>query len=346
MGFFGPPWRRDALSTQGVRPTDGALGGKPRVVDLRGWITHWIVEFLTEPLSHYERRGWNDPQALKRHLRKGDVLLVEGDNRASAIIKYLTQSSWSHAAVFIGDELLRLGGEEAARARDQFGDDAGCLIVEALPHGVVASPATKYIDYNLRIVRPHRLRPDDLKAILDDNISAIGWRYDLRNILDLARYLFPVRIIPDRFRRTALHFGSGLPTEVICSSLIGRAFHKVKFPIVPYVEFPDGFDADAQPRPRGRMLRRVFGYDSSGYTGLFQMRHPTLLTPRDFDLSPYFEIVKFNVIADGRFDYQRIRWAQPEPEIAPQAPDHPRPYGALPPGDTLEPDEEEQRSVG
>jgi hypothetical protein len=52
------------------------------------------------------------------------------------------------------------------------------------------------------------------------------------------------------------------------------------------------------------------------------MRHPTLLTPRDFDLSPYFETIKFNVVADGRFDYQRIQWVEPEPG------DHPRPYGA------------------
>jgi hypothetical protein len=44
------------------------------------------------------------------------------------------------------------------------------------------------------------------------------------------------------------------------------------------------------------------------------MRHPNLLTPRDFDLSPYFEVVKFNVIADGHFDYQRIRWADDGPE--------------------------------
>jgi hypothetical protein len=56
------------------------------------------------------------------------------------------------------------------------------------------------------------------------------------------------------------------------------------------------------------------------------MRHPTLLTPRDFDLSPYFETVKFNVVADGRFDYQRIQWVELEQEPG----DHPRPYGALP----------------
>lgn len=296
---------------------------------LRRWITNRMVDFLTEPLSNYERRGWNDPQALRRHLRKGDVVLIEGDNRVSAIIKYLTQSSWSHAALFIGDELVRRGGPMAERILEQFGDDAQWLIVEALPHGVVASPVTKYIDYNIRIARPHRIRPEHLKLILDDQIDAIGWRYDLRNVLDLGRYLFPVRILPDRFRRTALHLGSSMPTEVICSSLLGRTFHKVRFPILPNVEFPDGFDAEADPSTgvRARLLRRIFGYESTGYTGLFKMRHPTLLTPRDFDLSPYFEIIKFNVIANGRFDYQRIHWAQLDEDSGTQDP-HPRPYGA------------------
>ena len=50
------------------------------------------------------------------------------------------------------------------------------------------------------------------------------------------------------------------------------------------------------------------------------MRHPTLLTPRDFDLSPYFEIIKFNVIVDGNFDYTRIQWAKDEPEAPEEAP--------------------------
>jgi hypothetical protein len=40
------------------------------------------------------------------------------------------------------------------------------------------------------------------------------------------------------------------------------------------------------------------------------MRHPTLITPRDFDLSPFFEIVKLNPVAKGEFDYSRILWAE------------------------------------
>lgn len=36
---------------------------------------------------------------LARSLRIGDVLLVEGRARISTAIKYLTQSTWSHAAL-------------------------------------------------------------------------------------------------------------------------------------------------------------------------------------------------------------------------------------------------------
>ena len=282
----------------------------------RRWITDRLVGLLTEPLPAYERRGWNDRDALLRHIRKGDVLLVDGDSRISAMIKYLTQSSWSHSALYIGDEMLRRGGEHAEQARQAFGEEAAHILVEALPEGVVASPLSKYIDFNIRLVRPHRLRAEHLQSILDDHVAAIGWRYDLRNIFDLARYLIPVSLIPTRLRRTALHFGSGVPTEVICSSLVGQIFQKVRFPILPAVEFPE--DAEA-PRRRG-LLQWVFGYDSGRYTGIFRVRHPTLLTPRDFDLSPYFEIIKFNVIGAGNFDYTRIQWAKDQPEPSEELP--------------------------
>jgi hypothetical protein len=47
--------------------------------------------------------------------------------------------------------------------------------------------------------------------------------------------------------------------------------------------------------------------------GVLKMVSPTLITPRDFDLSPYFEIVKFNIIENMRFDYHKIQWAEDEP---------------------------------
>jgi hypothetical protein len=288
-------------------------------VTLRRWLIDRIVQYLTEPLPDYERRVRNDLGALIADLRKADVILVEGDQRVSAIIRYLSQSCWSHSALYIGDELIRRGGERASWARDTFGADAEHLLVEALPNGVVVSPVAKYVDYNLRLCRPHRIRPEHVRMLMDDAVAAIGWRYDLRNVFDLARYLIPVSFVPPRFREAALHFGSGQPTEVICSSLLARLFAKVKFPILPTVTFPDRVDP-APSAPRGRLVRRIFGQPSDeAYTGIFHMRHPTLITPRDFDLSPFFDIVKQNPLERGDFDYSRIHWDDDErrPEAAP-----------------------------
>jgi hypothetical protein len=236
------------------------------------------------------------------------VVLVEGDQRVSAIIRYLTQSCWSHSALYIGDELLTRSPEQSVWARDRFGDEADHLLVEALPRGVVVSPVAKYVDYNLRVCRPHRLRAEHVRTIMDEAVATIGWRYDLRNVLDLARYMIPVTIVPPRWRTAALHFGSGEPTEVICSSLIARLFHRVRFPILPVVTYPEGREGE----PRARIVRRILGQPGPEYTGFFRMRHPTLVTPRDFDLSPFFDIVKQNPIARGDFDYSRIHWADEE----------------------------------
>ncbi len=302
--------------------TDGIRG---RVAATRRWLVDRIVRYLTEPLPGYEQRVRNDLEALKAHLRKADVLLVEGDQRVSAIIRYLTQSSWSHAALYIGDELLRRGGEQAERVRREFGDEAEHLVVEALPQGVVASPIAKYVDYNVRICRPHGLRDVDARTILDEAAATIGWRYDLQNVLDLARYTIPVRLVPDRWRAGALHFGSGQPTEVICSSLLARLFTRVRFPILPthVTPQPGAATASATPvtagsEPMGRALaRRVFGQPSRReYTGLFQIRHPTLVTPRDFDLSPYFDVIKFNPLARGDFDYSRMQWLEEDDAVS------------------------------
>jgi hypothetical protein len=285
-------------------------------VGVRRWLVDRIVDYLLEPLPVYERRASTDLGTLKGSLRKGDVVLIEGDQRVSAVIRYLTQSCWSHAGLYIGDELLRRGGELADRARDEFGDEAAHLLVEALPRGVQAAPIAKYVDYNLRICRPHKLRADDAGILMDDAVAAIGWRYDLRNVFDLARYLVPVSIVPPRWRLAALHFGSGEPTEVICSSLIARLFAKVRFPILPTVTYSEEPTEAERPGP---IARRIFGTPSTGYTGLFAMRHPTLITPRDFDLSPYFDIVKPNPLARGDFDYRRMQWADAPDAAGPPA---------------------------
>jgi len=77
------------------------------------WVVEQMTQLLTQPLRSYEQRVPNSLGSLKQHLKPGDVVLVEGDQRVSQVIRYLTQSSWSHCALYIGDELRRFNGELA-----------------------------------------------------------------------------------------------------------------------------------------------------------------------------------------------------------------------------------------
>jgi len=279
-----------------------------------GWLRNKFFNLaaraLTKPRGNYTLLLPNDFDALLRVIRPGDVILVDGDQRVSEVIKYLTQSTWSHSVLYVGDEVLRRfpGQREAWLAT--HGRDARHMIVEALVEGVVATPLSKYAGFNLRICRPASIRREDLERVLDEVLAQLGLKYDLKNVFDLARYFFPVSLIPRRLRRRALQFGSGLPTQVICSSLIGRAFQNDGFPILPTTT---PTPARAAPwRLVDRLLRRT----PPPYPALFRRQLPSIITPRDFDLSPYFEIIKFNPVEASGFDYRRIRWDDGDPRVA------------------------------
>lgn len=251
----------------------------------------------------------SDFETLCRTLRPGDVLLVEGRERISNAIKYLTQSTWSHAAMFAGDALPveRLG--RAVDACPKTGPEAGAetvgenrhdLLIEVnLGEGCVLSPLKKYASYNTRICRASGLTDAERAAVVAFMAERVGLKYDLRNIFDLLRYFFPTPPVPVRWRRRMLAFGSGDPTRAICSSLLAQAFQSVRYPILPDVsEVESGAGAD--------YVRKE----------TYHIRHHSLFAPRDFDLSPYFEVVKPH-LADG-FDPHKLIWAQtaPEPEAS------------------------------
>ena len=267
----------------------------------RRFLSDWFLEQITKPRRNYRRFVYNDPVRLKAAIKPGDVLLVEGDQRVSQAVKYLTTSTWSHSALYIGDAYLKRHPEDRVRIYRRFGREARFLIVEALiDQGVTLSPLTKYIDLNIRICRPIGLQPEDLEIVLDHVISRIGHAYDRRNFLELARYLLPFHLIPPKLKEDALHFGSGIETETICSTLLEEAFAKVHFPILPaYLPW--------KPRTMGERFKQMLvGRPTRrAWSGLLQARHPTLSVPRDFDLSPHFDVIKFNTGAD-LFDYRRL----------------------------------------
>jgi hypothetical protein len=159
------------------------------------------------------------------------------------------------------------------------------LIEAEIGQGVVSAPLSKYYPYHTRICRPIGLSLEDCRTVCSYAIERIGFDYDLRNIIDLMRYLIPLPV-PQRWRRRMIALGSGTPTRLICSALIAQAFEAVRYPILPKIT---QLESEAARRD------------------ILEIRHSSLYAPRDFDISPYFKIVK-PTLEEG-FDYKRVDWA-------------------------------------
>jgi len=166
--------------------------------------------------------------------------LVEGKQRFSTAIKYLTKSNWSHSSIYIGE---------------------GKLIEADLKYGVRVVPLQNYMKYHTRICRPKNLSTTDENSLLNFAHSKIGGQYDTKHVSDLLKIALNPRL---KLRKILIQLGSSDPTEVICSSLIADAFQSVHYPILP--------------------IKKELG----GYNKI----NSTLITPSDFDLSPYFYIIK------------------------------------------------------
>src|SRR3954454_20952796 len=133
-----------------------------------------LADYLERAEQGYEPFTPSDPDALRASLTPGDVLLVEGNNHVAGVIKYLTQSTWSHAALYVG----AIGGE-ASR------DGEPHVLVEAeIGQGVVTSPLSKYLQFHTRVCRPIGLAADDCTRVCAYALERVVLAYDLKNIPD------------------------------------------------------------------------------------------------------------------------------------------------------------------
>ena len=246
----------------------------------------WLGRKLAQRIRHQppDREPYvpSDPEALRRTLRTGDVLLVGGGSKLGMAIKYLTQSTWSHAALYVGD-IPEVAGPTG---------EPHMLIEVELGEGCIASPLSKYDRFQTRICRPIGLTEVDREELIRFIISRLGAQYDMRNIVDLARYMLPTPPVPTRWRRRMIALGSGEPTRAICSTLIAEAFDRVRYPILPRIE-----RLVVEQRSISRFRQRE----------ILHIRHHSLYAPADFDLSPYFQIIKPTI--EQGFNYKGLTWA-------------------------------------
>ena len=156
------------------------------------WIRSAVVNWLKRkkplprtPLSDFER--------IRHEIKACDVLLIEGRSRVSEVIKLITQSNWSHAVLYIG----RLHDIEDPQLRERLskyyhgGADRQLIIESELGMGTVVRALTSYEGEHMRICRPRGLGYADSQKVIAYAIARLGSSYDVRQIFDLARFLFP-----------------------------------------------------------------------------------------------------------------------------------------------------------
>jgi len=242
---------------------------------------------LEIPLSDFER--------VRYEIKPCDVILVEGRTRISNVIRQITQSSWTHAALYIG----RLHDIEdpkfRAKVTENFkGEPDVQLVIESLlGRGTIVRPLEVYAKDHVRICRPRGLVYQDSQQAIDFAISRLGLNYDIRQILDLGRFLFPWALWPRRWRSSLFAHNAGRPTHTVCSTMLAEAFAYIQFPILPLVK--KSAEAGVQ---------------------LFH-RNPKLCTPKDFDYSPYFDVIKYPFIDCCDYGtYRLLPWHGPDQVIA------------------------------
>jgi len=253
---------------------------------LKAWLVGKLVDWLNTEDAHHDIPPC-DFDRLSIEIRPCDVLLVEGRNRISNLIKTITLSSWTHSALYIGrlhdieDPLL-----QGIIQRHYDGDPTDQLLIEPLlGQGTVISPLSKYNDDHLRICRPRGLMRQDAQQVIRAAAAYLGREYDIRHLFDLARFVFPYGMVPRRWRSTLFERNPGDQAKTVCSTMIAEVFAAVRYPVLPVIH-------------------------RSGDGGLkLYPRNTRLYTPRDFDYSPYFEIIKYPILGlDDIAVYRELPW--------------------------------------
>ncbi|MDQ6978529.1 MAG: YiiX/YebB-like N1pC/P60 family cysteine hydrolase [Ghiorsea sp.] len=233
---------------------------------IQTWLTNWLLyeeKRMSPPLQDFHK--------MSEALQLADVLLFKGRARISRVISIVTQSRWTHAALYIGRcSDYAEDSETLALIREHYtGDAAEQLVLESLlGQGTVITPLSMYERDSIRLCRPRGLLKEDAEKVVFHAVQQVGREYDIRQLFYLARFMYPYAVLPRRWKSSLFTYKAGSVTKTVCSTVLVEAFMVVKFPVIPVIH-----EKDEQ---------------FSVYR-----RNPRLFTPRDFDYSPYFDIIKF-----------------------------------------------------
>jgi hypothetical protein len=175
-----------------------------------------VSAYLNQPYARYVPTVTADIDQLRRVLLPGDVILVDGNTRFAALVKHLTQSTWSHVAMYVGPL-----SEQA---------DPLCIVEADIEYGVRGIALSELRGMHVRIVRAAGLGESKRAEVARQVAARIGQIYDFDCAFGLARSLWPLHGGPTQCMPIAT------PNRAICSTLLAHAFEAVGYPILPQHE--------------------------------------------------------------------------------------------------------------
>ncbi|MBA3478086.1 MAG: hypothetical protein H0T52_06770 [Lautropia sp.] len=172
----------------------------------KGLVNYLVAPVCAAPAEAAPvRRPRHDLRSL---LQPGDVILVAGNTRFSSLVCRLTQSEWSHVAIYVGP--------------GHHPEASHCIVEADVEAGVRMITLEGLADHDIQVVRASRLPETSRQELIDYLLARVGLSYDLNHVIALARLVLfapsPLGrwLSPRRMRRAD-------PTRAVCSTLVAHA---------------------------------------------------------------------------------------------------------------------------
>lgn len=232
---------------------------------MKSLFLHWLTQGKKTNLL-YPR----DYQSLCQHIQPADVLLIQWNSRMGEMIAHLSKSPWTHAVLYIGRIVDIKDPILLQRIRTYYsGDEQEPLIIEGIIEKITqVTPLSQYQKQPIRICRAIQLTVAQQQHIINYAVSAIGYTITHRQIWNLIKLFCYWTILPHGLFNILFKSNRHLSPKIY-ASVIAEAFESARAPIMPMVMRQGSGDI----RLTGQDIRTIM--------------------PKDFDESPYFEIIKY-----------------------------------------------------
>ena len=243
----------------------------------------FILDWLTRT-GEARDHGLSDFDRIRAEIKPCDVVLVEGSSKADKTIQTVTQSPWSHAALYVGRPLDIVDGDLKTIIGHFFNGspDTPLLIEARLGEGIVVTPLDEYEQDHLRICRPKSLGEKEANQVIRFGVNRLGAHKGGGFMFDLMRFFFPWSLLPVAWRGNLFRRWAGRHTKNVTAAFVAECFGFIQFPVYPLVKITGD---------QGVQLLR---------------RHPVLCMPYEIDQSPNFEIIKYPFIDFKLYEQERL----------------------------------------